>query len=128
MATLNGWQPQPSNPYKWYHIEKNTIIKGLPVIGFDVCIYQWAGNYQRFTVDENGVPTSYPFKSTIWFMEFFAGASTSEIVDSNNSINNFAEDFNFLPFEVDNGEIGISQSINVFLAQKYEVELSAITE
>ncbi len=128
MATLNGWQPQPSNPYKWYHVQKNTSIKGLPVTGLDVCIYQWAGNYKNFNVNENGVPTSYPFKSTIWFMEFFSGASSCAEVDSNNAINNYAEDFNFLPFEVEGGEIGISQSINTFLAQKYEVELSAITE
>jgi hypothetical protein len=128
MATLNGWQPQPNNPYKWYHVVKDTFIKGVLVNGFDVCLYQWAGNYQPFTVDENGQLLSPPFKSTIWFMEFFEGASVSVDFDRNNAVNNYAQDFSFLPFAVEDGEIGISQSINDFLAAKYEVAVENVTE
>lgn len=127
LASFGQWNPKPNNSYKWYRVIKDTTIKDIEMTGFDVCIYQWAGSYVDFNVDSVGNMLSSPFKSTIWFMEF-ANAKNKLIVNRESNLKNFAADFNFLPFAVEDGTIGISQSVNVFLTAKYNVSIENIVE
>jgi len=122
------YSPKPNNPYKWYHITKDTTIKDIPMRGFSVCVYSWAGSYQNFSVDSVGHLLSAPIKSTIWFMEFANGVSAKMKVDPNNCLRNYADDFNVLPFGCENGEIGWSNEVNLYLAKRYGVHLSNVTE
>jgi len=120
------WSPKPNNPYKWYHIEKDTAIMDIEMSGFDVCIYQGAWKYNQFKVDSLGNVQPPVISATIWFREFSSGTKSKYSVSR--PFNDFAVEFYDMPFACEDGELGIRPVINTYLSKKYNVALNKITE
>lgn len=123
------WQPKPGNPYKWYTVVKDTTIKGFALDSFDICLYQWSGKYLKFSVDSIGQLKSPVHLTTIWFKEYAFGMRNSNAVSENDYLNNYAAEFEGIPFTCEGDSTpSISNQINIFLSKKYNVELNNIKE
>lgn len=121
------WNPRKGNTVKWYHVEKDTVIKGFVMSGFDVCSY--GGMYKYVDVEEDslGNVITSPIATTIWFREFASGTKNKKL-NENDKLNDYAVDFNVLPFACESDGLGVNNAVNEFLSKKYNVPLSAITE
>lgn len=90
-------------------------FKGIDVTEFYVCIYQYKITYM-------------PLQSIAWFALFFNIDAAIEDFQKN-SIEVWTKNFDHLIFEVDpDNTIGITNDINEYLADKYQIDISAITE
>jgi hypothetical protein len=122
------WNPRPNNPFKWYHITKDTTLNEISVFSFDVCLYQWAGRYKKFAVDSLGNPTSNPHLTTIWFKVFASGSKERNTTNEERFFSNWAADFEGIPFICVDGEIGVSPIVPAYLAEKFNVSINDITQ
>jgi hypothetical protein len=118
-----AYQPTFSNPYKWYKINKETILKGFSINEFYVCIYQYYIAYIKFDIEN-----PYPIKTNISF-RVYSNKEACELDEQSNKLDDFTETFLTMPFNADSdGSIGVAQCINEFLSAKYEVDLTQIEE
>ena len=127
------WNPTTNNPYKWYRIvfDHDTIINGLKYEIDDtmyVTPYQHNITYQYFEIDSIGNFLSYPIKTTLnfkCFNIFPVGRKEFELYIRSEFVAVFVQP----PYEKDNDNtFGISQIVNQYLSEKYNVPLNKITE
>jgi hypothetical protein len=120
------WSPKNGNPYKWYHIQKDTSIMDIQITGFDVCIYQGCWQYNEFSIDSSGNVAPPIITANIWFREYSDGSMYKNKLSK--YFNDFTVKFYNLPFGCEDNEMGISQIVNNYLSKKYNVPLNKITE
>lgn len=124
-----GWHPTPNNPNKWYWINKDTIIKGVSINQFAVCVNNVIVRYQEFAVDSNNNIIGDPHHTIIWFDEYF---NKDARIDGNaeiNKLNSFFLEFDGLPFiGVGDGDISISPIVKQELSEHYNINIYQITE
>jgi len=107
--------PSLENPYKWYKISAAASFKGIDVNEFYICIYQYKITYM-------------PMQSIAWFALFFNIEAAIEDFQKN-SIEVWTNSFDKIIFEVDkDNTIGITQDINQYLVDKYQIDISLVTE
>ena len=129
IITLNisaQWQPTPSNPWKWYTVEKAINYKGIELDKFEVLIQYFQPYYQTSDVDSTGMPVRPLLATTVYFRAFINRGAAVESLD--NSIENYAVTLPGLPFECEPDGFGITNDINVYLAAKYGVTIDKIIE
>lgn len=125
-SVYGQWQPKQGNPYKWYHIQKDTSIMDIQMTGFDVCIYQGCWQYNKFNVDSLGRIQPPIISAVVWFREYANG--TKEKQNVSRPFNDYAVEFMDLPFGCEDGELGVSNIVNQWLSTKYNVTIENIIE
>jgi hypothetical protein len=125
-TTKAQWQPTPSNPWKWYTVQKAINYKGIDLPNFQVLIQYFQPYYQTSELDSTGQLIRPLFATTIYFRAFVTRQAAIDNLD--NSIENYATTLPGLPFECEPDGFGVTNDINEYLANRYGVTIDKIVE